>query len=429
MPLDLIIGAQWGDEGKGRITDRLARQADIVARFSGGDNAGHSVTVKDQLFQLHLVPSGIVQPHTTCVMGSGMVINPAKLLAEIDRLLQVGIDISPERLTIDQNAHMITPGHLAIDGAEEVARGRAKLGTTKRGIGPAYTDRTARRGLPIGMLQSPHQLKHALRHHLERANRLLETFYGIDGVDIKQAVEDYLGYADRLHSYFGDAGHILDKTLREGKRVLGEGAQGTLLDLDHGTYPFVTSSHPITAGALLGLGIGPGYLDRIIGVAKAFQTRVGEGPFPTELDGPVADHLRGTGAQPWDEFGTTTGRPRRCGWLDLVLLSYAHRVNGFTELAMTKLDILSALPELMVCTAYDVAGQTIRELDSGLASLSDVEVRLESRETWLEDLTPLRAWDQLPEPAQDYIQSIETLLDIPIRLISIGPERDQIIER
>jgi adenylosuccinate synthase len=429
MPLDLIIGAQWGDEGKGRITDRLARQAEVVARFSGGDNAGHSVTVEDQLFRLHLVPSGIVQPHTVCVMGSGMVINPAELINEIERLRQAGIEISPNRLIIDHRAHLITPGHLALDGAEEVARGQAKLGTTKRGIGPAYTDRTARRGLPMGLMRSPDRLKSELQHHLERVNRLLETFFQIDGIEVKPAIEDYLGYADRLLPYLGDGSQRIDNALREDKRVLAEGAQGTLLDLDYGTYPYVTSSHPTTAGALLGLGVGPGYLGRVIGVAKAFQTRVGEGPFPTEIDGPVADHLRGTGAQPWDEYGTTTGRPRRCGWLDLVLLRYAQRINGFTEIALTKLDILSNLPELKVCTAYSTSGQTLGVIDAELALLAASEAVLETRQTWTQDLSAHRAWEQLPEPTRDYVKSIEGELGIPVPLISIGPERDQIIER
>jgi adenylosuccinate synthase len=429
MPLDLVIGAQWGDEGKGRIIDLLASQADVVARFGGGDNAGHSVTVKDNLYQLHLVPSGIVHTHTTCVMGSGMVINPATLVTEFDMLESAGIEVSPERLLISLGAHMITPAHLALDEAEESLRGSSKLGTTKRGIGPAYTDKTARRGIRLETLLSIQDSLPHFRQHLERANRILERIYERDGLDIDDAVDAFQVQAEQLRPYLAETGHFLERALRQGQRVLGEGAQGTLLDLDHGTYPFVTSSHPTTAGALLGLGVGPQYLERIIGVAKAFQTRVGEGPFPSELQGDIADRLRGSGANPWDEFGTTTGRPRRCGWLDLVLLRYAQRINGFTELAITKLDVLSGLQTLNLCTAYSHGHAAIEDLLDGPSQLHRVEPIFETVEGWDQDLTGIRDWDDLPSKAQEYIRRIEDSLRIPAHSISVGPERDQIVLR
>jgi adenylosuccinate synthase len=429
MPLDLVIGAQWGDEGKGRITDILARKADLIARFSGGDNAGHSVTVKERLYQLHLVPSGIVHPHTVCVMGSGMVINPSTLINELDMLKDVGIEINPQRLLISRAAHLITPAHLMLDGAEEGSRGSSKLGTTRRGIGPAYTDKTARHGIRMEAMLSARDFITQLRQHLEATNRILEQLYALDGIESEPVIDAYQGYAERLRPYLADTGHVLATALQQGKRVLGEGAQGTLLDLDHGTYPFVTSSHPITAGALLGLGIGPQYLDRILGVTKAFQTRVGEGPFPSEVHGEIAERLRGSGDQPWDEYGTTTGRPRRCGWLDLVLLRYAQRLNGFTELALTKLDILSGLKLLKVCPSYLNGEAQMEDLIGGPSRLLDYEPCFEQIDAWDQDLMSARDWDELPTQAQRYIQRIEASVGIPITLISVGPERGQIILR
>lgn len=427
MPLDLILGAQWGDEGKGRITDTLAKDAAVVARFSGGDNAGHSVTVKDRLYKLHLVPSGIVHPHTTCVMGSGMVINPATLLDEIDSLKEAGLEVTPARLLISQSAHLITPAHLALDGAEEQRRGKSKLGTTKRGIGPAYTDKTARRGIRLEAMHTDRVFRSQLRLHLEEANQSLEKLYKMDGVDIDSAINAYQAFAERLRPFLVDTSFFLANALLQEQRVLGEGAQGTLLDLDQGSYPFVTSSHPTTAGALLGLGIGPQYLDRIIGVAKAFQTRVGEGPFPSEIHGEAAERLRGRGDQPWDEFGTTTGRPRRCGWLDLVLLRYAQRVNGFTELALTKVDILSGLKPLKLCTSYHDGESELEYLAYGPSRLAEYKPLFEDVEGWDQDITSFRIWSDLPQEAQNYIQRVEATLSLPVRLISVGPERDQII--
>lgn len=429
MPLDLIIGAQWGDEGKGRITDLLAEDAHIVARFSGGDNAGHSVTVGDRLFKLHLIPSGIVQPNTRCCLGSGMVINPIKLIEEIDHLHALGIDVSPRRLHISAGAHLITPAHLLLDRAKEAQRGDHQIGTTKRGIGPAYTDKSARTGIRAGEMLEPDAFSKKLATHLRQASELLDKVYKFDTPPIEQTVEDYLELAERLTNYISDVGSLIDEALNEGQNVLAEGAQGTLLDLDHGTYPFVTSSHPTTAGALLGLGVGPGHLRRIIGVAKAFQTRVGEGPFPTELSGTQANQLRGSGEHPWDEYGTTTGRPRRVGWLDGVLLRYAQRLNSFTELSITKLDILSTFDSIRLCTAYVLDGKPVERMSIAPSNLQECEPEFETLPGWNKDITRVRDWSELPENAQNFILKIESFTGLPINLISVGPERQQVIRR
>ncbi|MGD2161509.1 MAG: adenylosuccinate synthase [Anaerolineales bacterium] len=429
MPLNLIIGAQWGDEGKGRITDLLAEDADIVARFSGGDNAGHSVTVGDQLFKLHLIPSGIIQPGTVCCLGSGMVINPKKLIEEMDQLEALGVDVSPARVRISGAAHIITPAHILLDSAKEMQRGDDQIGTTKRGIGPAYTDKTARSGIRVEAMLDPESLRQKMKAHLTGASILLENVFAYEKPAIEESVQAFLGFAERLRPYIAEVGSLIAEALQAGQKVLAEGAQGTLLDLDHGTYPFVTSSHPTTAGALLGLGVGPGHLERIVGVTKAFQTRVGEGPFPTELSGKLANQLRGTGENPWDEFGTTTGRPRRVGWLDGVLLRYAQRVNGFTELAITKLDILSGLNDIQFCTGYSTKNGLFEQLPSSPSDLSPYEPVYERLDGWDEDITDIKSWSELPSPAKKYIEFIEAFTGLPVRLISVGPERDQVIRR
>jgi adenylosuccinate synthase len=427
--LDIVIGAQWGDEGKGRLVDLLAAQADYVARFSGGDNAGHTVTVGSQILKLHLVPSGLIQPRPVGVLGNGMVINPETLLDEMDMLQQSGIDLSPARLRISYAAHIITPGHRALDAAQEAARGRASIGTTLRGIGPAYTDKVSRQGLRIGQMLAPAAFADALRTHIAAVNRQLTAIYHADPLDPDPIVASYLEYASRLAPFIADVSLLLAAALSEGKKVLAEGAQGTLLDLDHGTYPFVTSSHPTAAGALLGLGLGVRETGRVIGVTKAFQTRVGAGPLPTEVEEKVAELLRGTGENPWDEFGTTTGRPRRVGWLDLVLLRYAVRVNGLTELALTKLDVLSGLDPLKLCVAYRRDGQVYDDLPLGPADLVGFEPVFETLPGWSQDVTGARAWEELPEAARAYIARIETASRLPIRLISVGPERSQVVAR
>ena len=427
--LDIVIGAQWGDEGKGRMVDLLAAQAEFVARFAGGDNAGHTVTVGPQTFKLHLVPSGVVQPHATAMMGNGMVINPKALLGEMETLRQGGISITPDRLRISHAAHLITPGHQALDEAQESARGAGLIGTTLRGIGPAYTDKVARRGLRVGEMRTPEQFGDAVVDHIETVNRRLQGIYQAPPLDPGEVAAAYVTYARQLAPYIADVSIELSEALSAGKRVLAEGAQGTLLDLDHGTYPFVTSSHPTVAGVLIGLGLGIGHVGRIIGVTKAFQTRVGAGPFPSEIEEPVASHLRGTGENPWDEFGTTTGRPRRVGWLDLVLLRYAIRINGFTELALTKLDVLTGLESLKLCVAYQDQAERVEQLPFGPGELAHFRPVYEEMPGWDLDVTDIRQWADLPANARRYITRIEALTGVPVTMVSVGPERTQIIFR
>ncbi len=428
MPLNIIVGAQWGDEGKGRIVDLMAAQADIVARYNGGDNAGHTVTVGKQTFKLHLIPSGIVHPQTVGVLGNGMVVNPSTLLHEMHTLSASGINVSPERLKISYAAHLITPAHRALDAAQEQARGSGQIGTTGRGIGPAYTDKTSRRGLRMQDLLDRTSFAEKIRAHTREINHHLQALYGAEPLDPEAVAEEYDHYAGKLAVYVGNVSGMLSKALAASKIVLAEGAQGTLLDLDHGTYPFVTSSSPSATGALLGLGLGVCAVEHVVGVTKAFQTRVGAGPFPTEVFGEAATRLRGTGANPWDEFGTTTGRPRRVGWLDAVLLRYAVQVNGLTELTLTKLDVLTGLPSLCICTAYRADGREYEELPYGPADLSPFEPVYEELPGWEDDLRQVRTWEELPEQARAYILRLEELSGVPVRLVSVGPEREQIVE-
>ena len=434
MPLNIIVGAQWGDEGKGRVVDLLAAKADFVARFNGGDNAGHTVTVGDKTFKLHLVPSGIIHPRPRAVIGNGVVVNPAILLSEVETLREAGIQVNPSRLCLSYAAHIITPAHLALDRAQETARGRSKIGTTQRGIGPVYIDKVARRGLRLEGMLSPKRFLSDLEQLVKDINLQLIRLYEAEPVDVQKILDQSAEHAQLLAPYIGDVSSLLVEALRNGSQVLAEGAQGTLLDLDHGTYPFVTSSTPTAPGALVGLGLGLGYEERIIAVTKAFQTRVGEGSFPTELNGELAARLRGSGENPWDEFGTTTGRPRRVGWLDMVLLRYSRRVNGLTELALTKLDILSGLETICLCVAYrrkDEAGSQdvmIQDLPFGPGDLDGFEPVYEKLSGWKEDLRGVRRWEDLPDATRAYILRIEELSGVPVRLVSVGPERSQIVE-
>lgn len=429
MPLDILIGAQWGDEGKGRITDLFAADADLVARFSGGDNAGHTVTVESKTFKLHLIPSGILHEHVVCALGSDMVVHPGKLLQEMEILAETGVDVSPNRLLLSLAAHIITPAHIALDTAMENARQAAQLGTTRRGIGPVYADKASRSGLRADSMRDPARFADQVRNNVETTNRTLEKLLEADELDPDQIGREYQAYAEQLIPYLAEIGAVVHEHLEEGKHVLAEGAQGTLLDIDHGTYPYVTSSHPTAAGALLGLGIGPKHVRRVIGVTKAFQTRVGSGPFPTELHDKRGEKLRGTGENPWDEFGTTTGRPRRCGWLDGVLLQYAARVNGLTELALTKLDVLSGLDPLQICTSYSHTQGLVDPLSLNLASLEEIQPVYTQLEGWIQDLQEVRYWGDLPPEAHSYIRKLEEISELRIRWISVGAERDQMIYR
>ena len=427
MPLQVIVGAQWGDEGKGRIVDWFAAGADYTARYNGGDNAGHTVTVGSRIFKLHLIPSGIIHPQTIAVLGNGMVINPRTLFEEMDALREAGIAITPGRLRISHAAHLITPAHQALDRALEAARGSGSLGTTGRGIGPAYTDKATRRGLRLADMLAP-DFCERLGERVGEANRTLRLLAAPE-LDPSPVCEEYRAFALRLEPYIADTSMELHAALQAGRVILAEGAQGTLLDVDFGTYPFVTSSSTTAPGALTGLGLG---LDAareacVIGVVKAFQTRVGSGPFPSEVSGDLALRLRGTGDNPWDEYGTTTGRPRRVGWLDGVLLRYAVRINGIRELAVTKLDILSGLKGLQLCTAYRSGGETFVDLPRGPADLSPYEPVYAELPGWSEDVSGVRSWADLPAAAQGYLDRLAGMAGVPVRLVSVGPERDQLV--
>ncbi len=426
MPITVILGAQWGDEGKGKITDLLAANADLVARSAGGDNAGHTITLGTERFALHLIPSGILNPNTTCLLGGAMVVNPKKLLAEMDGLAARAIDVSPQRIRLSGSAHLIMPYHIAVDGAAEAARGDGAIGTTRRGIGPAYTDKAARSGIRVmEMLHDPSVFAQRIREQVEEKNVTLEKVYGQPQLVTEAVVDEYLSYANRLGPFITDVPEEIAGALAAGRGVLAEGAQGTLLDLDHGSYPYVTSSHPTIGGVMIGLGVGPQHIQRVIGVVKAYQTRVGSGPMPTELGGELGEKLRGTGAQPWDEFGTTTGRPRRCGWLDMVALRYAQRINGLTETAITKLDILSRFEALKICVAYELDGKQVDAYPTDLAVLARCQPVYETFPGWGEDISGARSFADLPKQARDYVQSIEEQTGVPAAYIGVGPGRDQ----
>lgn len=429
MSLQIIVGAQWGDEGKGRIVDWFAASADVVARYNGGDNAGHSVTVGSKLFKLHLVPSGIIHPRPVAVLGNGMVINLRFLLAELEMLRQAGIDITPARMRISHAAHLVTPAHMAIDKAQEVARGKDSIGTTGRGIGPAYTDKATRSGLRAAEMLSPDFIE-KLGDHIAKANITLAAL-GAEPLDVAPILNEYRDYMVRFGPFIADTSTEICTAMSEGKYVMAEGAQGTLLDIDHGTYPFVTSSSTTATGVFSGLGLGLTAANGAVvtGVCKSFQTRVGSGPFPTEVFDDLALRLRGTGANPWDEYGTTTGRARRVGWLDGVLLRYAVRINGMTELVITKLDILSGFEKLKVCVAYTKNGQTFNNLPFGPTELAGYEPIYEEMDGWKEDVSHIRNWSELPAAAKHYLDAVSKVAGIPVRLVSVGPEREQIVEK
>jgi len=428
MPLQIIVGAQWGDEGKGRIVDWFAANSDVVARYNGGDNAGHSVTVGTKLFKLHLIPSGVIHPKPVAVMGNGMVINPKSLLDEMEMLKNAGIDVSPKRLRISYAAHLITSAHQALDKALEAVRGKGNIGTTGRGIGPAYTDKATRRGLRVASMLGPDFIEN-LGAHIDEMNEQLNSL-GAQPVNPLVVLNEFKTYRDAMQPYIADTSLEVCNAINAGQRILAEGAQGTLLDIDHGTYPFVTSSSTVAAGVFTGLGIGiPSAKDaEVTGVCKSFQTRVGSGPFPTEVFDDVATRLRGTGENPWDEYGTTTGRARRVGWLDGVLLRYAVRINGLTELIITKLDILSGFQSLNLCVGYRQGDKTFTDLHFGPSNLEGYEPIYEELPGWTEDVSGIRKWSELPQAARGYLDAISKLAGVPVRMVSVGPEREQMVE-
>lgn len=426
MPATIVIGAQWGDEGKGRVADWLAAEADVVARYAGGDNAGHTVVVGEKIFKLHLIPSGILHDHVVCVLGNGMVVNPVNLLKEMDQIRSMGVEITPDRFMISSRAHLITPAHVALDSVSEKALGNQAIGTTLRGIGPAYMDKTGRRGIRAGQMLRVEEFAESLYTMIEQANVTLTRQGGVT-LDPKAVTIDYLEAATRLQPFIKDTTVYLNQQLKAGARVLCEGAQGTLLDIDHGDYPFVTSSSPTAGGAMTGLGIGPRQIDKVMGVAKCFSTRVGSGPMPTELEGELGNRMRGTGENFWDEFGTTTGRPRRCGWLDAVVLRYATAVNGFTDLFLTKLDVLSGFDEIKIAVAYHVDGQRYEYPPATMAELERAEAEYITLPGWSQDISGIKDKADLPEATRAYVQKVAELCDTRISTISVGPERDQLI--
>jgi len=431
MPLDIVIGTQWGDEGKGRVVDLLSENSHLVARYNGGDNAGHTVTVADKIYKLHVIPTGVIHLQTICILGNGMVINPATVIEEMDMLRSVGVEINPFTLMISDAAQLITPGHRLLDRAQDAALGKNQIGTTGRGIGPAYVDKAARSGLRVGDILDHQSFPDRLRAHFTEINKRLSALFSQPEIDVEKYTAEYLEKAESLRPYIKRIGPEIQTALKMGKTVLAEGAQGSLLDLEQGTYPFVTSSCTTAAGIFSGLGIGIQPVRKVVGVAKAFQTRVGSGPFPTEQTGEIANFLRGSGSKPWDEFGTTTGRPRRVGWLDLVLLRYTQEINGLTELFLTKLDILSGLEQIQVCVAFERNGKKIETLDFSCdaKSLAQCLPVYESLPGWKEDLSLCRRWKDLPANARAYIEAIEEKTGIPITTISVGSERTATIYR
>lgn len=425
MPAIIIVGAQWGDEGKGRVVDGLAPQAQVVARYNGGDNAGHTVVAEGHTLRLHLVPSAVLHPQVVCLIGGGVVVNPERLVEELDELAALGVDVGPGRIKLAANAHIILPTHRALDGAREASRGKEAIGTTRRGIGPTYADKAARVGLRAGMMADPEGFAEGVKALAEAHNRLLQERYGLQPLPADEIAARYCEYARRLQDHLVDGSALVAETLEAGKTLLCEGAQGTLLDIDHGTYPFVTSSSTVAGGALAGLGFGPREVARVIGVAKAYTTRVGAGPFPTELLDEVGQRIREVGG----EYGTTTGRPRRCGWLDLTILRYATQVNGLTELALTKLDVLTGIDPLRVAVAYERDGEQTDRFPAefgvdDLARWRPVYVELPG---WTEDIGHARRWEDLPPQAQDYVTFVEEAVGVPITLIGVGPDREQSI--
>jgi adenylosuccinate synthase len=428
MPIIALLGAQWGDEGKGHIADKLAAQAFIVARYNGGDNAGHTITMGDLVVRTHLIPAGAFHPRATCVLGAGMVINLRSLAREVDELNSHGADLNSDRLKIDVAAHLLLPGHVALDGAGESQLGASAIGTTQRGIGLAYTDKAARVGLRAGSIADVETFAEAFRAHVERTNVRLTRDFARPPMDSGALEAEYVNLAARFAPHLADVTALVHAALERGETVLAEGAQGALLDLDHGTYPFVTSSSTTTGGVLTSLGVGPKHITRVIGVAKAFCSRVGAGPFPTELHDAMSEQLRGTGANPWDEFGSTTRRPRRTGWLDLVALKHAARINGLTEIIVTKLDILTGIEPLRVCMAYTYRGKQMADFPGDSAWLGECVPSYTELPGWHEDIGAARRLSDLPRAARAYIEQIQSLTGVPVSHVSVGPERSQIFE-
>lgn len=418
----VIVGAQWGDEGKGKIVDIFTEYADLIVRFQGGNNAGHTIVVDGEKTILHLIPSGILHPNKKCIIGNGVVVDPEVLLEEIETLKYKG-RFDDNGLLISEEAHLIMPYHKRIDSAKEGLRGSRKIGTTCRGIGPAYEDKTARIGIRFADLMDEAAFRDKLKFSLIEKNHLLLNLFHQPGFEIHEIYSKYMSYAEKLEKYITNTTVYINNEIKNGKNVLFEGAQGTLLDIDHGTYPYVTSSSTVAGGACSGAGVGPTHIDKVIGISKAYTTRVGEGPFPTELTDEAGDMLRERG----QEYGSTTGRPRRCGWLDAVVLRHAARVNGLSGIAITKLDILSGLSKVKICTGYKFEGKIFDEFPSNQRVLSGAEPVYEELEGWTDNLSAIKDFDSLPANTKKYLKRIEELSGVETTLISVGVEREQTI--
>jgi len=422
MPVLVVVGAQWGDEGKGKIIDLLTERADVVARYQGGHNAGHTVVVGMEEFILHLIPSGILHKGKKCIIGNGVVVDPAALIEEMDGLIKRGIKFDAN-LLISRNAHLIMPYHKAIDVASERLKGNKKIGTTGRGIGPAYADKINRRGIRMADLLSPERFREKLTINIGEANFLLERFYNAPLIHQDEVYAEYLQYAQRLKKYITDTTLYINEAVAKKKKVLAEGAQGTHLDVDHGTYPFVTSSSPTAGGACTGLGIGPNTISEIVGIVKAYTTRVGSGPFPTEQNNAMGEHLRERGR----EYGATTGRARRCGWMDTLIVRHAVRVNGFTSIALTKLDVLDTLDEIKICVGYKHKGKLYKEMPSDLEVLEQCEPQYISLPGWKQTTIGIKKYAQLPKKARVYVEKVCKLCGVKPSIISTGARRDETI--
>ncbi len=422
MPAIVLIGAQWGDEGKGKATDLLGDRVHYVVRYQGGNNAGHTVVIDDESYALHILPSGVLSPSVTPVIGNGVVIDPGVLFEEIDGLERRGV--SCEKLLVSANAHLIMPHHGALDKVSERFLGTAKIGTTGRGIGPAYADKVARMGIRVQDLFDPGILRQKLDLVLRDKNQLLTKVYNRRGIDAKKTADEYMAFGERLRPYVADTALILGKALDKGEVVLLEGAQATMLDVDHGTYPFVTSSSPTAGGACVGAGLGPTRITKVIGIVKAYTTRVGSGPFPTELLDDQGEWLRKTGG----EYGVTTGRPRRTGWFDAVVARYAARVNGVTDFFLTKLDVLSSLDKVPICVAYQVDGRRYDDIPMTQTEFHHAKPVYEYLDGWWEDISRCRSFDDLPAAARNYIKTVEDFSGAPVSAVGVGPRRDQTLQ-
>ncbi|MBN1397521.1 MAG: adenylosuccinate synthase [Bacteroidetes bacterium] len=424
MPVQIVVGAQWGDEGKGKIVDHLSEKVDIVARYQGGANAGHTVVLPakkgkpEKEYVLHLIPSGIFHPQVKCVIGNGVVLDPVALMTEINQLKEAGIKISG-RLLLSHNAHLIMPYHKMLDAARE--RGAVKIGTTGRGIGPAYNDKYTRTGIRVVDLLNRDIMRKKLKDNIEASNEILSKLYQTKALDVDAIINEYQEFDRKFDEYITDTSEYLNNALKKNKRILAEGAQGALLDIDHGTYPFVTSSNPTSGGACTGLGIPPTSINSIIGIVKAYSTRVGNGPFPTELGDEVGDTLRKIGG----EYGATTGRPRRCGWLDAESLRYSVRVNGIQRVAVTKLDVLDEFKEIKVCTGYKVNGKMLRHYPTDSQTLDIVEPVYKTFKGWQTKTSDIRSFKKLPKEARQYIEAMGKMIGADIWMVSVGARRDQ----